>query len=83
MKRRFSKAIGLEYGNDQHTPAVTIKGDALDADTIVGLARQFGIPVVERGELAKALDSLEVGEEIPEALYRAVAVVLSELEKEQ
>lgn len=82
MIKKFKRAIGLEYrGEDNLAPQVTIKGDALDADEIVALAERYGIPVVEKKELAQALELIETGAEIPESLYRAVAIVLAELEK--
>ncbi len=82
MIKKFKRAIGLSYsGDEQLAPAVTIKGDALDADEIVALAERYGVPVVERKQLVQALELIEVGAEIPPSLYRAVALVLSELEK--
>lgn len=79
---RYRRAIGLHYsGSDDDVPGIALKGDALDADQIVALARRHGIPVVERAELVEALDRLEPGQTIPEKLYRAVALVLAELER--
>ena len=80
--KKFKRAIGLRYSGDgDRAPAITIKGDALDADEIVALAERYGVPVVEKKQLAQALELIETGAEIPESLYRAVAVVLAELEK--
>jgi type III secretion system FlhB-like substrate exporter len=61
-------------------PTLAISGDALDADEIVRIAKRYGVPVVDRAPLAQALSGLETGATIPEVLYRAVAVVLAELE---
>ena len=49
------------------------------ADQIERAAIDFGIPVVHDVPLAEALSQLHVGDEIPEALYDAVAAVLGEL----
>jgi len=43
---------------------------------ILALAREHGVPIEENAPLAEALSQVELGEDIPEALYRAVAEVL-------
>ena len=72
-------AIALRY--DEATmgaPRVTAKGRDLLAERIRQLARQHGVPVVERPPLARALyAAVEVGHEVPPAFYRAVAEVLA------
>jgi flagellar biosynthetic protein FlhB len=48
------------------------------AQRIKDVARQHGIPILERRSLARALfTSVPVGGEIPAALYRAVAEILA------
>jgi type III secretion system FlhB-like substrate exporter len=49
------------------------------ARQIVEAARAYGIPVVRDVPVARALRELEVGEQIPEELYEAVAEILKEL----
>ena len=79
---RFRRVVGLEYrASKQSVPAVAVQGDHLMADEIVRVARRFGIPVVERPELAQALSGMSLDEQIPERLYEAVAVVLREIER--
>jgi len=72
-------AIALRY--DETTmgaPRVTAKGKDLLAARIRQLAQQYGVPVVERPPLARALyAAVEVGHEVPPAFYRAVAEVLA------
>lgn len=82
MSRRYKNAVGLQYNPHQHSvPSVSIKGAAFEADEIVKIAERFGIPVIERPELTKALASLQEGEGIPEDLYEAVAIILAEIER--
>ncbi len=70
------KAVALHY--DGHgAPRVTAKGQGLVAETIRARAREHGVPLHEDAALAGALAQLNLGEEIPEALYRAVAQVLA------
>jgi type III secretion system FlhB-like substrate exporter len=43
---------------------------------MIEAARAFGVPVVRDVPVAQALQDLEVGDEIPEALYEAIAEIL-------
>lgn len=66
-------AVGISYRPGE-TPKVVVASQASEARTALALAQQQGIPVFEWEELnAKAVRALEVGQEIPEFLYRAVA----------
>jgi flagellar biosynthetic protein FlhB len=71
-------AVALRYReSEMRAPRVVAKGcDALAA-RIRDLARTHGVPLVEAPALARALyRHAELGAEIPEALYTAVAEVL-------
>jgi len=72
-------AIALKYdARTMRAPRMVAKGKRLVAERIVALARRADIPVVQDIPLARALDKLvEVGAEIPAALYRAVAGILA------
>ncbi|MCK4546025.1 MAG: flagellar biosynthesis protein FlhB [Candidatus Eisenbacteria sp.] len=72
-------AVALKYDPEaMGAPTVVAKGQRLVAEKIKAIARQFDVPVVEDKFLARSLFNLaEVGEQIPEELYRAVAAVLS------
>jgi len=81
-KFRYKLAVGLDYDPlKSETPSVGVKGEELQADQVVKLAKRFGVSVVEQPELAKALNVLELDQEIPENLFEAVAIVLNQLEK--
>ena len=72
-------SIAIQY--DQKTmiaPVVVAKGEGFVAKKIRELAKEHKIPIVENKPLARALlAQVEVGEGIPEDLYRAVAEVLA------
>lgn len=72
-------AVALKYDLDtMATPVVVAKGKNLIAQKIKEIARESGVPMVENKPLAQALfKSVEVGQGIPEDLYRAVAEVLA------
>lgn len=75
-------ACALRYdgpGGDR-APVVVASGAGEFAARIARAAHDYGVPVVRDVPLARALAELEVGDAIPEALYEAVAVILSELE---
>ena len=69
-------AVALEYDGKQ-APRVTAKGRDKLADQIVQIAHQHGIPLQENEPLAAVLSKVELGEEIPESLYLAVAQVIA------
>jgi len=72
-------AVALRYVADlMRAPRVVAKGAGEVAEQIKAAARRAGVPIVERRALARALyRSVKIGQEIPAALYRAVAEVLA------
>jgi flagellar biosynthetic protein FlhB len=72
-------AVALRYDHDDEeaAPRVMAKGQRVMAEKIKEVARQFGVPIMRNVPLAHALHDLDVGEEIPEDLYEAVAEVLN------
>lgn len=72
-------AVALKY-DPQSTgaPRVVAKGQAIIAAHIRQLAIAAGVPILERKPLARALYKMvEVGHEIPEQFYSAVAEILA------
>lgn len=72
-------AIALKYdSNNMHAPRVVAKGHDYMAMKIREIAIANGVPILERKPLARALYKLcEVGQEIPEQFYAAVAEILA------
>jgi flagellar biosynthetic protein FlhB len=72
-------AVALKYvPGKMGAPTVVAKGAEGMAQRIKDLARQHGIPIIERRSLARAVfRSVPVGGEIPATLYRAVAEILA------
>jgi flagellar biosynthesis protein FlhB len=72
-------AVALRYdANAMEAPKVVAKGMRLVAGTIRDLAVEHDVPIVQKPELARSLfRGVEVGDVIPEALFRAVAEILS------
>jgi flagellar biosynthesis protein FlhB len=74
---------GREGGEGDAAPVVVASGEGELAQQILRAAEQWGIPVVRDVPLARALIELQVGDEIPEALYEAVAEILRDAWEEQ
>lgn len=70
------KAIALHY-DYQGAPKVTAKGKGLVAEKIMQVAEENGIILHKSPELVEVLSHLELGDEIPEALYLAVAEIIA------
>ena len=72
-------AVALRY--DRHTmtaPMVIAKGSDRFARRIADVARQHGIPVLERKPIARFLyRSVKIGQAIPPELYQAFAEILA------
>ncbi len=70
-------AVALEYDQDKMgAPVMIAKGADLVAKRIRDLAKENGIPIVSNPPLARALYAIDVGREVPEEQYKAVAEVI-------
>ncbi len=58
-------------------PRLTAKGSGDVAEQIIRLAEEHGVPLREDRDLLVLLSQLELGDEIPRALYVAVAEVIA------
>jgi flagellar biosynthesis protein FlhB len=71
-------AIAIQYDEQSmNAPQVTAKGREAMAKSIRELAEKSGVPVTRNVPLAHSLFPIELGAEIPEELYEAVAEVLT------
>ncbi|WP_150305917.1 EscU/YscU/HrcU family type III secretion system export apparatus switch protein [Pseudomonas saliphila] len=70
------QAIALVYDGEQ-TPTLTAKGEGDLAEQIVQLAMEYEVPIYENADLAKMLARMELGDEIPEELYRTIAEIIA------
>jgi flagellar biosynthesis protein len=68
-------AVALHYDRTG-APRVVAKGKGTIGQKIIELARAHDIPIEENAVLAGALSNVELGDEIPTELYKAVAEVL-------
>jgi flagellar biosynthesis protein len=76
IDKPYAQAVALEYGRNK-VPVVTAKGDDELARRIVAEAKRQGVYVTEDPRLLAMLSRLDVGQEIPEDMFTAVAVILA------
>ena len=72
---RNQLAVALHY-DKSGAPRVVAKGRGGIGEKIIELAKAHDIPIEENEVLAGALSNVEIGDEIPAELYKAVAEVL-------
>ena len=77
MNERQKKAAALRYQAGTDTaPKVVAKGRGIIADKIIAIAREHGVHIHEDKNLVEIISTLDLNEEIPPELYKAVAEVL-------
>ncbi|MEE4245522.1 MAG: EscU/YscU/HrcU family type III secretion system export apparatus switch protein [Kangiellaceae bacterium] len=70
------KATALAYDGD-NAPTVVAQGDGDVAARIIEIAEQNDVFIHEDPILVEVLSQLELGDEIPEQLYLAVAKIIA------
>lgn len=69
-------AVALEY-TGRGAPRVTAQGGGALAEQIVRLAQSHDVPLYPDRDLVQVLAQIELDQEIPELLYRAVAELIA------
>lgn len=75
-QKHTRQAIALSY-DGQQAPTLSAKGDDALAEAILALAREHEVPIYENADLVRLLARLELGEQIPEALYLTIAEIIA------
>jgi flagellar biosynthesis protein len=76
ISKRKAAALKYEHGVDS-IPRLVAKGGGHIADKIIALAKEKGIPIHEDKNLVEILSTLDLYEQIPPKLYKAVAEILA------
>jgi len=75
-------AIALSFNPETNkAPEVVARGEGIFAKKIIDLAREHGKEIISDGELLGLLKTIPVGKEIPETLYKVIALLYSYLYK--
>lgn len=73
---QLQKAVALYY-DGKSAPHISAKGTGLVAQQIMEIAQEHGVPLCDNPSLVDLLVTLELGDEIPENLYIAVAYIIA------
>ena len=57
--------------------AIALTYDGKNAPAILAIAREYEVPIYENAELVRLLARLELGDAIPEQLYRCIAEIIA------
>ena len=78
MKKPTEKAAALKYEHGKDfAPRLVAKGRGKVAEKIIEIARANDIPIEEDRDLVEFLSMLDLYQEIPPALYVAIAEILA------
>jgi flagellar biosynthesis protein len=71
-------AVSLQYKKGKNAaPKITAKGQGWVAENIIKMAQEKNIPIREDKDLLHLLSEIDVGQEVPESLYKVVAELLA------
>jgi flagellar biosynthetic protein FlhB len=71
-------SVAISYDNEKmDAPVVLAKGAEELAFKIREIAREHEVPLVENVMVARALYEVEIGDAIPESMFKAVAEILA------
>lgn len=69
------RAVALRYDGGSSAPIVVASGMGYLAERIVEVANDNNVPVYEDNSLATMLSQLQLGQQIPDALYQAIVEI--------
>jgi len=76
------KAVALKYNKEKNrAPLVTAKGEGRTARKIIKIAQESGVALKKDEDLVELLSKIELDQEVPPQMYKAVAEVFSFLYK--
>lgn len=75
-KQPMKQAVALSYNTDMTAPTIVASGYGKVAEHIIETGKKNDVPVYEDQKMATILTKLEVGDQIPEELYEAIAKIL-------
>jgi flagellar biosynthesis protein len=77
-KNEMTLAAALKYDTRKDAaPKVIAKGQGIIADKIIELAKKNNVPIKSDPGLVQILSKLDIDEQIPTELYKAVAEILA------
>ncbi len=78
LKSGIKKAVALGYNKERdNAPKILASGKGELANNIIQVAKEHNIPIKEDKDLVEILSKIDINQEIPPNLYKAVAEVFS------
>lgn len=78
IKSTIKKAVALGYNRERdNAPKILASGKGELANNIIKAAKENNIPIKEDKDLVEILSKIDINQEIPPNLYKAVAEVFS------
>ena len=78
LKNKINRAAALKYNQkEDNAPRIVAKGKGDIAEKILKTAEKNDIPIQKDEDIIKVLASMNIGDEIPEKLYRVIAEILA------
>ncbi|WP_250657687.1 EscU/YscU/HrcU family type III secretion system export apparatus switch protein [Alkalimarinus coralli] len=75
-KQNITTAVALKYDGED-APTISATGEGSVAEEIIRIAKEANVPLYENADLVELLSKLELGENIPEVLYRVIAEIIA------
>ena len=76
--QKIKKAVALGYNRHKdNAPKVLATGSGEVAKNIINLAKSHDIPIKEDADLIEVLSKVDLNEEVPPNLYKAVAEIFN------
>lgn len=70
--------MALGYKKEvNNAPKILASGKGESAAKMISLAKEHGVPIKEDEDLVEILSKLDLGDEIPPSMYKAVAEVFA------
>lgn len=80
--KKPKKAVALGYNaKKDNAPKILATGSGEVAKNIINLAKSHNIPIKEDADLVEVLSKVDLNQEVPPNLYKAVAEIFSFLYK--
>lgn len=77
-KNKILKAAALKYDQEKNqAPTLVAKGKGDIAKNIIKLAQENNIPIKKDADLVELLSKLEIDQEIPPDMYKAIAEIFA------
>jgi len=76
QQQSIPTAVALKYDGDE-SPTITATGEGSIAEEIIRIAKEANVPLYENADLVELLSKLELGDHIPEVLYRVIAEIIA------